>query len=446
LLAYFSSRIARDILQKQKDVYTTTEIDKLNKVGISPFRKVTPCDTNNFAVANIASNNKDLPNVSFFLDFQEYWLKPLAKVFNISIEELKQTAIRIVVKEWGVTPDDRFIRDPRNYAHKETHSRHTSIPPTQPFDFYLGYHSIFTMASRLLKKMPVVKNENDWDDDRWTEWLSNYLLSMNSGYFRSDLRDPAPFIRRKWLLEKSSDMWKWEIENKDFLEGLLLNVNNKTFICVNGYWSDNDGNQRKEDYHVCSALVTTKNSSSLLRALISCNSSQDYKLPLHSESEFELADPEFTLKGWLVEPNNYKKIDEVDPYAGELIFPIGKISEEHERLLNLDYCTLTKSYIDSAGECQGFSQTWTQTHSKNPLEYSPIREGNRLFISLDKLKDLCAKTELSLIFEITIKRQISTTDKDIPDNVKYPRPYCNLYTLTKDGVIEDYKARGYQLR
>lgn len=75
-----------------------------------------------------------------------------------------------------------------------------------------------------------------------------------------------------------------------------------------------------------------------------------------------------------------------------------------------------------------------------------IRDGHRLYLSLDILKHLCVKTKLSLIFEVSIDRQSSTHDTDIPDDVKYPGPYCNLYTLSKDGVIRDYQSRSYQLR
>ncbi|WP_282130455.1 hypothetical protein [Pseudoalteromonas aliena] len=444
LLEHYSDKVARKLLQEKNDTYTAEEIEKLNTVAVSQFNKNIPKDSNNFEAANIVSLDKELPELSLFIDFQEYWLKPLASIFNVSVKELRKTAISIVVNEWGVAPDERFIRDTRNHRHKETHSRHSDIPPTQPYDFYLGYHVIFTMASRLFKKLPVVEGKYDWEDDLWADWLSSYLLSMDNGYFLADLRDPAPLVRRKWLNEKATDTWKWELEYNDFLEGLLLSKGGRTYICVNGSWSDNDGMGNNETYSISSALVSVKNSTSLLKALVTCKDSNDYKLPNYNEEEFELDDPGFKMKGWLAEPEGYKKLDEIDPYAGELKFPTRKISKEHEELLNLNYCLLTRKYMDNEGDSQGFSETWTGSHS--PYNEGTIREGNRLYISLGEVQKLCVKTDSSLIFKVSINRRSPTTDKELPDSVKYPKSYCNLYTISKDGVVRDYQSRSYQLR
>ncbi|MCG9641738.1 hypothetical protein L1D22_17935 [Vibrio sp. Isolate34] len=446
LLEHYAGRISQCLLQQRKDIYTSNEKEKLDTVGVSTFYKNIHNKTNEFETANISDIDKELPELSFFLDFQEYWLKPLANVFNVSVKELKRTAINIVVNEWGVTLDERFIKDPRPHSHKETHARHSSIPSTQPYDFYLGYHVIFTMASRLLKNHPVVEGKYDWEDDLWADWISGNLLSMDNGYLLADLRDPAPLVRREWLSKKATDSWRWEIEYSDFLEGLLLSKNGRTFICVTGSWSDNDGRGNNETYIVSSALVSDNNSASLLKALVSCRNPHDYKLPSYNEEHLELDDSGFKLKGWLLEPDEYKKLDEIDPYAGELKFPIRRISKEYEELLNLNYSLLTRTYLDDKGSFQGFSQTWTDTRSNDRYSDNIIRDGNRLYLSLDILKHLCVKTKLSLILEVSINRQSSTHDKDTPDDVKYPGPYCNLYTLSKDGVIRDYQSRSYQLR
>ncbi len=446
LLEHFSSKIALKLLENKLGIYDDDELNRLNAVRVSSYNKTITKRGSEFVTANIASIDRGLPELSFFLDFQEYWLKPLAKVFNVCVEELKHSAISIVMDEWEVTINERYINDPRYYGHRETHSRHSSTPPTQPYDFYLGYHTIFTIASRLLKKLPVVKNENDWEDDRWEDWLSHYLLSMTNGYLLADLRDPAPLSRRSWLSEKISDSWRWEIQESDFLEGLLFDKNDRTFICVAGSWSDNDGCGNNEIYSISSALTSAANSDSLLKALVTCNNPDDYKLPSYNEDRFEMDDSEFQLKGWINEPDEYKRLDEVDPYAGELKFPLRKVSEEYKELLELQYCFHKRSYQDTENNLQGFSETWTDTKNNDRYGESSIREGNRLFISLDALKQLCVKTGLSLIFEVSINRKSSTYDREVPDDVKYPGPYCNLYTLSKDGVIKDYQSRSYQLR
>lgn len=450
LLEHYSVKVARKLLQEKHDLYTADEIEKLKTVGISKFNKNISKETNEIETADIANFDKELPELSFFLDFQEYWLKPLASVFNVSVKELRKKAITIVVNEWGVEFDEIHIKDCRNdiwrNSHRETYASHSSTPSTQPYEFYLGYHAIFTMASRLFKKLPVSEGRYEWEDDLWADWLSTYLLSMDNGYFLADLRDPPPLVRREWLTKETTDSWRWGIEYNDFLEGLLLSKDGRTFICITGSWSDNDGSGNNETYRVSSSLVSVNNSSSLLNALVSCKNPHDYKLPSYNEEQFELDDSAFIMKGWLHEPDDYKRLDETDPYAGELNFPLRKVSEEYKELLELQYCFHKRSYLDKENNLQGFSETWTDTRDNDRYSESLIREGNRLFMSLDTLKQLCTKTDLSLIFEVSINRKSSTYDRGISDDVKYPGPYCNLYTLSKDGVIKDYQSRSYQLR
>ncbi|WP_367317363.1 hypothetical protein [Vibrio coralliilyticus] len=444
LLEHYASKVAFELLQKDSTVYSTDEICKLKEVGKSQFGKNILKSRDECVDVNIASSGEDIPDVSFFLDFQEYWLKPLANVFNVSVKSLKQAAMNIVINEWGISPNDQFFDDPRSYGRKETHSRHYSIPPTQRFDFYLGYHVVFTLASRLIKNIPIAQSKNDWEGDRWFEWLSGHLLSTDNGYLLADLRDPAPLIRRGWLEEIVTESWRWEILDCDFFEGLLLKHKEKTFVCVTGLWADTDGRGNNEEYRISSALVSPSNSDSLLKALVTCKNSHDYKLPTYEEERFELDDHDFQLKGWIVEPDSYKRFDEIDPYAGELQFPSKRIGSEYEKLLQLSYCSLSRTYTDILGNKHGFSETWTDTHTR--YNEGIIRKGDRVYMSLDMLKTLCIDTELSLIFEVSISRQSSTFDKDLPTDVKYSGQYCNLYTLSRDGVIKDYQSRCYQLR
>ncbi|WP_210456023.1 hypothetical protein [Vibrio crassostreae] len=444
LIECLSSRVALKLLQEQHDIYTADDVDKLGRVGVSPFREKITDERGAFTTTNIARIDSELPELSFFTDFQEYWLKPLANVFNVSVKELKQSASSIIANEWGICLDEGFIRDPREYGNKETYSRHNSIPPTQRFDFYLGYHVIFIMASRLLKSTPVVKGLNDWRDDRWLEWFSRHSLSMDNGYLLADLRDPSPFVRRGWLEEKVTESWRWEVGNSDFFEGLLLRKDERTFICVAGCWSDNDSCGNSETYQISSALVSTENSDSLLRALVTCEDQHDYKLPRYEEDEFEWDDSEFRMTGWICESDNDKRLDEADPYAGEIQFPIRSIGDNYKKLLRLSYCLLTRNYEGEDGVIQGFSETWTDIYDR--YNEGMIREGNRLYMSLDVLKTLCIKTNLSLIFEVSINRKSSTYERDLSYDIKYPGAYCNVYTLSRDGVIQDYQSRNYQLR
>ena len=140
---------------------------------------------------------------------------------------------------------------------------------------------MMVVAAKLLQKMPVV-HSRDWRENEWTEWLDRHLLTRNDGHWLADRRDPPPLERTRWIYEGKTEEWLEKITSEDFLEGVLFERDGETWLNVFGFWEDGD-NQRREKFHVSSALVSPEASQSLLHALSNCLDPHDYKLPDYQE-------------------------------------------------------------------------------------------------------------------------------------------------------------------
>ena len=350
----------------------------------------------------------------------------------------------------GISVDRFLIEDTRSemwrHSRRETYARHSEIPATERFDFYLGYHMIFVLASRLLKTTSLAILE-DWDTSTFEEWLDSHYLTLEDGNLLADLRSPPPLLRRSWIEQNISESWQWEISRIDFLEGLLARKCERTFICVSGYWSDTKDSYAEENYRVSSSLASNCTSRNLVSALLSCNDFNDYKLPSFGEDKFEVGDAEFNLKGWISQSHSYKKLDESDVHAAELPFPCEEIAEDYLKKLDLKFDALTGNIVDNEGAFCGYRELWTSPRSDDGYQHRFIRQGTRIYVSLEKLKQLCKKSGMDLLFEVQIQRKRSYYSKQegTPDEVKYPRPYCNLYCFGDNGIIRD-QYTSYQLR
>jgi hypothetical protein len=284
--------------------------------------------------------------------------------------------------------------------------------------------------------MPVV-NKYDWHEDEWEYWLSLHSLTRSDGRWLADRRDPVPLERRRWLQEKNTDHWHWQITPDDFIEQLVFKKNEETWLRVGGYWSDNDGD-REEQFHVYSALVSPESSSSLLNALSSCSNPHDFKLPDYNEEDFEIDEQPFQLKGWLNKKSRDSYLNEFDPHSGEIEYPPYKIGDSFIEKFNLSTDNEQREWffpdMDSAAL---FSELWGYKQRED--REIPARRGNRITASIGFLKSLCASLKCEIIIEIQIERRIiqKSYNSRTGDEVGYVPPYYKLYIFSKNGQLRD---------
>lgn len=451
LIEKLAAEICISVNEKCEGVFNVGEIERLKNVTKSQltYTKVSKAEkVSRSSRDKISSRNRR--DISFFMDFEEYWLIPLKNYFDVSFEELEALISDIAIEEWGLSVSNYSVEDRRTEmwrdGRKETYASHSEIPATERFSFYLGYHIIFLLASRLLKTTRLAVLE-DWDTSTFEDWLNDHYLTLGKGNLLSDLRAPPPSKRRSWIGQDIAESWQWEVKREDFLEGLLARKGEKTYLCISGYWNDTKDSYNEETYRVSTALASDSTVKNLLSALLSCNDFSDYRLPKYGEDDFDIEDADFKLKGWISQSHDYKKLDESDPHAAELPFPSKEVAVELLDSLGLSFDSLTGKIVNSSKLLCGYREVWTTPNSADRHQERFFRNGSRIYLSLETLKELCEKRKIALVFKVEIRRRRSyySGQEGIPDEVKHPRPYCNLYCFRGNGVIAD-QYTSYQLR
>jgi hypothetical protein len=382
-------------------------------------------------------------------DFDRYWFQPLGKVFGISGKQIEELATEVVINDWQVITDGGYKKDPRakfwrsSRNGQETYHSHESYPQTDDYCFYLSYHSMLVVAAKLLKKMPVM-HRRDGCEDEWREWQSRHLLTREDGGWLADRRDPPPLERRKWMDEReTNDQWLNGKTNDDALDGLLFKRNGETWLNVFGSWEDGDS-ERTETLYISSAFVPPEASQSLLNALSSCSNPRDFKLPNYEEEDMEFELGPFVLKGWIYRNYSSKRLDELDPFAGEIYYPPYQIGKSIVEQMGLSADAEQREwYVDGEGKPSLLCAIWSS--NKSEYDKDRWRQGINLSASLQFLRKLCLKTKRELILEVQINRRFKTEYGRSDDEKGYQGPYSKIYLLSQDGELRD-ESTNYKLR
>jgi hypothetical protein len=375
-------------------------------------------------------------------DFDRYWFEPLAKIFGVSGKMVEKLATNVILNEWNLSYGGRYIQDPRNslwdsarYEQKTWHS-HEQHPEVERYNFYLSYHAMFVVASRLLKKMPIVYRKN-WDEKNpWDEWIERQGLCRQDGFWLSDCRGNVPLEEPRWFNETKNKNWRTDVSNCEFLDNIVMNDGG---ICVKGYW-ENAQESYREEVSIASALASEETSKALLSALITCKNSRDYKLPDYNEQRMEYNLNPFVLLGWIKNNDAESGLDRFDPWAGNISYPDYGVGEIYEDLLGLQVNSLeNKWYKENSSEVQIVCENWSRL-LHNYGEDEAIC-GKRMIATLDILTQLCKETGLNLVIEVQISRRIKRDrySNSIEEDIYIP-PKQKIYLLSKEGVLSDERG------
>lgn len=457
LIQKYATDIALSIETTFPGTYETNISERLRKVGVSQMPKIEINGYDNNLESPWHAKGEVAQNLELYLsyDFDRYWFPSLGEVFGISAKQVEDLAREIVLKEWHIQLDEKFIRDPRNnlwrsYRHeRETWHDHFSYPRTDDYSFYLSYHAMLSVAAKLLQKMPIVHRKHYWSNiDAWFNWLERHILTHSNGRWLADRRDPAPLERRSWLKEEKTKDWRSKINPEDFLDGLLIERNGKTWLNICGSWDDNDSEcGNNENYYISSALVSPETSQSLLNALTTCRNPHDFKLPNYKEEEMEFKQPPFELKGWIGKDSSCTRIDAFDPHAGEISYPpytIGALFVEKFGLSVDQY--QRKWCLSGTDKASLATEIWSLKRRRRTEREEFFRSGNRINVSLEFLKKFCSTLGCELIIKVEIQRQVHRsyyTRSD--DGNKYTPPHFKIYIFSADGILKDTKTK-YQIR
>jgi hypothetical protein len=383
LIQKYSAEVSLNIEKAFPSTYDTDVIEQLRQVGISqmPIKQIERYGEMLESPWHKRDEiDKDLKfHLSY--DFDSYWFAPLGEVFGISGKQVEELAREIIVKEWHIETDGSYYSDPRvnlwssPRQERETFHSHYSYPRADDYSFYLSYHAMLSVAAKLLCEMPVVHKQDWYEEEEWSDWLDRHVLTRSDGRWLADRRDPAPLARRAWLHEKKTEHWRKEIVSDDFLDGLLVERHGETWLHIYGHWSDSD-DEREESFHISSALVLPVTSQSLLNALNTCLDPHDFKLPDYQEERMELAKPPFELKGWIWKEHIDKRLDEYDPYAGDIGYPPYKIGKTIADLFGLSADLEQREWhLPNADNASLICELWSVEHRderEDPLRYGVI--------------------------------------------------------------------------
>lgn len=447
LIQMFASKIALNLERAFPNTYEISVLDLLFNVGNSPFPRK---ETKNYH-ENIPSVWHQAGKVNTYLqfhhgyDFDRYWFEPLGRVFGISEKQVVELATAVVVGDWKICNDGSYLNDPRQrlwnssrYENKTYHS-HYEYPSVERYSFYLSYHAMFVVASRLLQNMPVLFKDGWDEEDAWNRWLKRYSLTRGDGFWLFDRRDAVPLQEPDWLQKKISEEWTEEISDDYFLETLLLNDEQDDWLNVYGSW-ENGLDSYREKVFIASSMVSSEASQALLNALSSCENPHDYKLPEYQEERMEFEIDPFQLKGWVVNDDSENGIDKFDKLSGQIYYPVYRVGESITEKLNLLADEQHRNwYMDGRKESCLTCQDWSHEIA-NYSETEQLR-GMKLIASLEILKKLCVAEGCELVIEVQIKRRIVESRYSKHSSEKaYVPPKHKIYIFSQKGELRDEKG------
>ncbi|MEZ5787838.1 MAG: hypothetical protein R3D62_15485 [Xanthobacteraceae bacterium] len=428
---------ARAALQLIANGYLSDEgglSDRLKSVNKSPLPVVeSKTYERNISRKHDKNTETDEDRFYFGMDIGPYWYDPLGRVFALSQGDIEVEALKVIRKDFAFGAKGRWDEDERTrrnlYEEKNTYHSHGSYPRADNLHFYLAYHAMMVVAGRLLASVPTHRNPDYGEDDEFSDWLARHDLTRQDGRWLWDRRDPEPFAKGTWLDRDKEHPDRRRVTDGDFEEALRTGDN----LNLWGYWTEAD-TSREQSVHIYSALVQPDKSEALLRALATAKDVHDYAIP-SADSDMEIEEPGFELKGWVFDNSGDRRLDEMDRWAGGVSFPPPRPAPFILKRMRLDTDSDIRIWQDQSKACVMESQVWGYYDEAKRHERSNPDRGSRLQVSAFFVTSMLAELDRNLIIEVQIERHrryqpYESGEKDDDERIK---ARAKLYLLGKDG-------------
>lgn len=433
-----AAQTAKNIEAAFPGTYSEEELEEIKKVGV-PIGKLH--EKYNFATDSYWHANGEVPmdlDSHFGWDFERYWFDPLGRIFGVPENQVKDLVANVVINDWKIT-DGGYQKDPRVglwNSHSNDHSTyhsHGSFPKADNLDFYNSYHGMMVVAGMLIERMPVV-NTSDGDDEPWDDWISEQFLTVPNAKWLSEYKDALPLNRPDWVRQEVQKEWTEQSSYIDFQNGVVMEQDERIWVNVKGWWTERHNNYN-ESYHVTSALVSTSEADSLLNALDTCNDPHDFKLPSYLEERMEIDSDPFKLQGWLYQRDVTKGLDQYDPLANEMLFPLIAIGNEVIARMGLELSEDYKIYRTMGTEnVRAISETWVSEVLER--EEQADQSGIRLRCTLEFIQSLCKIYQSALIVKVELERSYNSRHGGSSDYSGYKPAKHKVFLITEDGKIK----------
>ncbi|HEX8214767.1 MAG TPA: hypothetical protein VF582_04760 [Allosphingosinicella sp.] len=357
-------------------------------------------------------------------DFDKNTSRPLATAFGLSQAEVEERVVKVLVEEWQVSARGAWESDPRA---ARGHYRDRGRPRSNPvhtLSEYHAFHPAAVVVGRLLDERGLA---GSYGAETWEHWSSEQLLTLPSGAWLADRRDPTPVSRTRWDAGGGSDRdWMWMVQAGDFEERLFADGGE---MIMWGDWTE-ARSSRYEAVTIESALVSPATAGDLLRAA----QTADYRwaiLPL-AGSDVEIRRPGFRLTGWVAHRESSDGIDREDPLSGRIHFPPLRPGRSLRRLLKLQADPDERLWVSrTEPEFRLTPRLWGDPLPR--LEDEEPSTGRTLQISLPPLLRFLTDVRRDLIIVVQIRRR----DRwEREKGLDYVRPYFRFFLLRGDGRLE----------
>ncbi|GAB7185220.1 hypothetical protein ATKI12_5051 [Kitasatospora sp. Ki12] len=428
-------QLTSDELHTCRSVNVPTEIIRHSWRNQTTRRQKLPATEDNHAGSGETSAVSSTESVRFrfFLDFSDYWCRPLAEVFGISEEEVERLADHVLIDRLKPLYRDE---DPRHtlrlYPRDSSFAYKSEWPQEEDLRFYLSTHALWAAAGELVTKHPALQDE-DSHTDRFADWLGKFLISRDDGRWLADRRDPSPGSIFTGPDHAPGQEWIWRLNSQHFSQRL---ISDDGWITV---WerSDDATDRAAQNVSVRSALAGSTNARALALALQTAPSYMGFCLPEAEDDRFS-ADG-FELNGWIVDQYKRDGQDVRDPVAASVGYPPAHPADEFASILGLVPDSDMRIWRRADGPALR-SVVWSD-RTESGRRASIGQHGERLEIRRDALLELLAATDRSLIVEVMIDRThddhkpsySSIRDDDDDEHLPFPERSFKIYLFDASG-------------
>lgn len=410
--------------------------ERLERVNVSSFPVEETKDYDrSFASSTNHTTSDDKDSFSFGWDIGHYWYEPLGRVFALSQEEIEAEAVRVIRTDLGFASRGRWNEDERArrklYEEKHTRHSHGSYPRADTLQFYQSYHALMIVAGRRLANTPVRNNSEYEESGRFANWLERHQCIRNDGRWLWDRRDPPPLEQPNWQNQKRSDDVLRKATTDEFDEALRAD----NMLNLWGYWTFVDS-KYEESVSIFSALVVPDRSLALLRALSTAKSFHNYAIP-SANSDMEIEESGFLLKGWITDYSRDCNLDGQDRWSGGISFPPPMPARYIVESMNISTDTDIRLWRDSRQSVVMISQVWGHYNEAIRNESHNPERGSRIQAHLDFVTSMLTKLNRDLIVEVKIDRRhrYKPYESNYEDDEKSIETGVRLYLFGADGRI-----------
>jgi hypothetical protein len=200
-----------------------------------------------------------------------------------------------------------------------------------------------------------------------------------------------------------------------------------------GHWTAADS-ECEQSVQISSALVSPEKSLALLRALGTAKNVHDYVLPI-AESDMEIDESGFVLKGWIVDHSGVQGLDRHDRWAGGISFPPPMPARYIIDVMGLETDSDRRVWRDGEKLVVMASQVWGHYDEAKRHENSNPERGSRIQASFCFAKMMVAKLGYEVIIKVEIdrRRRYRPYQRGAEDDKGHIPAKARLYRLGADG-------------